>query len=626
MSVPSKKTGMSLYADLLGDSKGASTISSAPVKYNPSDAGNEAQEPPKKKDASLQFQPIKRPQVKGKKPAFGGGSGGVAAAAAAATGGNSSNTTDKQASNSAPSEAISSTSDKAPTGKNLPQHQLSKLEDWVGDEEEDEYYLAQQQRARRERGGKRGRQQKKKRDKEQSRTWDWDDIYDPTLPNKYADYKNSEEEYRDIRDWKNRLYHHQLREQEKKDVRSASTYTAKPKITFGLNFAPPAFDDTPQKPLSLQGNNDGYWPPRPPSESAAPVLDNVTGEDAYARRLRMNGVVETQNAGPISSPPPPPPPLVSDPTIPPPPDTSLPSNPDRAASDIALKKAEAAAKVAAFKAKVEAAKAKSGAAQMSTPSLPPSQIDLNQNLQPQSEQSQLNSQSSPPAPQECTPRSVAHGVVSAAPVRYKLPPPPADLPKEEDVMDVDDLQQQPDEEEERYKARRAAKKNFGANLMKKWGWKGKDHGIGAEGNEGIVSAVQMKIGKGNKGLEMNASGKVATFSGGKRRKTEQGDEEFIIWNVVKFSGMLRGMNVDHEIEHNNLMQDIGDNMVEQYGRVERMFVWRQAMGGNDEVFVKFTTDIGALRAQQACNGQIYAENTIEAQLWPSEKFENGIYA
>lgn len=84
----------------------------------------------------------------------------------------------------------------------------SNIEDWIGDD--DDYYY-QDNKPKHERGGKR----KKKKNKPQERTWDWDDIYDPTMPNNYADYKGSEEQAREIRDWKARLYYHQLKEAKK---------------------------------------------------------------------------------------------------------------------------------------------------------------------------------------------------------------------------------------------------------------------------------------------------------------------------------------------------------------------------------------------------------------------------
>ena len=41
----------------------------------------------------------------------------------------------------------------------------------------------------------------------------WDDIYDPSRPNNYEDYKNSEEKLAEIREWKDRLYAHRMARQ-----------------------------------------------------------------------------------------------------------------------------------------------------------------------------------------------------------------------------------------------------------------------------------------------------------------------------------------------------------------------------------------------------------------------------
>lgn len=39
----------------------------------------------------------------------------------------------------------------------------------------------------------------------------WDDIYDPSRPNNYEDYKNSDEKIAEVREWKDRLYAHRMR-------------------------------------------------------------------------------------------------------------------------------------------------------------------------------------------------------------------------------------------------------------------------------------------------------------------------------------------------------------------------------------------------------------------------------
>jgi len=85
----------------------------------------------------------------------------------------------------------------------------SNFEDWVGGDNDDDIYFDM---PKYERGG---RKNKKKKKGQETRVWDWDDVYDPTLPNNYVDYKGSEEQVREIRDWKARLYHHKLNDRGK---------------------------------------------------------------------------------------------------------------------------------------------------------------------------------------------------------------------------------------------------------------------------------------------------------------------------------------------------------------------------------------------------------------------------
>ena len=50
------------------------------------------------------------------------------------------------------------------------------------------------------------------------------------------------------------------------------------------------------------------------------------------------------------------------------------------------------------------------------------------------------------------------------------------------------------------------------------------------------------------------------------------------------------------------------------------------MGGKNEVFVKFTSQLSALRAVNATDGMTFAGNEVVARFWDSEKFESGEYA
>jgi splicing factor 45 len=54
---------------------------------------------------------------------------------------------------------------------------------------------------------------------------DWDDIYDPTRPNNYEEYRHSDEKIREVREWKDRLYAHRMaRKSSEKDSDSEEEY------------------------------------------------------------------------------------------------------------------------------------------------------------------------------------------------------------------------------------------------------------------------------------------------------------------------------------------------------------------------------------------------------------------
>jgi splicing factor 45 len=88
----------------------------------------------------------------------------------------------------------------------------TSLADWA--DQDDGLYFGEQQR---ERGGRKAR--KKKKNKEPV-AQDWDDLYDPTRPNNYEEYMQSEERIREIRDWKERLYAHRITKRPSSDLSS----------------------------------------------------------------------------------------------------------------------------------------------------------------------------------------------------------------------------------------------------------------------------------------------------------------------------------------------------------------------------------------------------------------------
>ncbi|KAL8874711.1 MAG: hypothetical protein Q9198_006839, partial [Flavoplaca austrocitrina] len=80
----------------------------------------------------------------------------------------------------------------------------STLSDWAAageDEDAGGFHAAE----KRQRGGR-----KKRKKNEVRLVQNWDDIYDPSRPNSYEEYQNSDEKIQEIKDWKDRLYTHRL--------------------------------------------------------------------------------------------------------------------------------------------------------------------------------------------------------------------------------------------------------------------------------------------------------------------------------------------------------------------------------------------------------------------------------
>lgn len=527
--------------------------------------------------------------------------------------------------------------------------QRSNFEDWVGDEEDDYFY-----QDNRPRGG--GSKKKRKKNKggpgQETRTWDWDDIYDPTMPNSYADYKGSEEQFREIRDWKARLYYHMRNDSKKqgqgqgqngkvagsedegekarpmnsifspqprRDAGSADRFTGMFAPPSDISFAPPSFDDDVPLPDQIDEGDDYYPPPssdsrgksdsyEPPMTFAPPSApDDATGEDAYLRRMRMSGTAPEQ-----ASSPPQPPAAATAPT---------PTPPPAANKDVM---AAAMARIAARKAELQQKAAGTAPANPQ----PPTTTEAAAPTPVSQEPAPSDSQPPPPPP---PPEEEPGTTISRAPVRYNAPLEPQAAPATE----------APTTEDTTPKSSRPGQKGFAERLLKKYGWE-KGQGLGASG-EGITTALVGKVDKRKKlpdkeGGGWAGPGNMGKIVGGKRRKVAdgeggeegEGDEGRFgrMSEVVKLSGMLQGLDVKREVEEGNLMQEIGDEFGRNYGNVERVFIWRADFGGegDDSVFVKFTSQLSALRAVQGMDGVTFAGNEVQAGFWDGEAFERGVYA
>lgn len=90
------------------------------------------------------------------------------------------------------------------------------LADWTADPDDNEegafYGLEKRQRG--------GRKKRKKTKGDEHVSQNWDDIYDPSRPNNYEEYKHSEEKILELREWKDKLYAHRIVRMRSSDVDS----------------------------------------------------------------------------------------------------------------------------------------------------------------------------------------------------------------------------------------------------------------------------------------------------------------------------------------------------------------------------------------------------------------------
>jgi len=393
---------------------------------------------------------------------------------------------------------------------------------------------------KRQRGGRKKR--KKNHQEERVVVQNWDDIYDPSRPNNYEDYKRSDEKWAEIRDWKDRLYAHRYaKEKAEQDQEMGSDdnevedrtesrngeycwFNIVTKLTIGAamfapptggySFAPPASFDNDDQAARMTTSSPRPPPPPPPP---ADIDMDETADEAYARRSKMLPMLqenlETAN-------------VLTRPTT---------------------------------------------AEVRGTNEVPP-----------------------PPPPPPSTAPALS---ISRAPVRYSMPTPPASLPKTE--AELQDLLSNPTDkpatledepaasetgEEESPAPRSLApgQKGFAQRLMSKMGWT-KGSGLGASGT-GLVAPLRVQMEKRKKQSNQDGKGgyvgpQTARIIGGKtgadQKKTkkkvrkegdeeeeEEEDEEVVeapaMSEVVVLRGMVDGMDVAKELAEGTLMQEIGE--------------------------------------------------------------------
>jgi splicing factor 45 len=464
----------------------------------------------------------------------------------------------------APQPVTSSPDKEAKSAKSpAPPVQKSTLADWTAEDPLDNFYG----------GGPRaprgGRKKRKKNKDQEVIPQNWDDIYDPTRPNKYEEYKDSDERMNEIMDWRDRLYAHRKGRRSDSAAYPSETESYKergPSLDrmFGagnsrLNancllgkFAPPsALSFAPPASYNESAVESGSYSPDY-------VPDDPTGEDAYMRRMRLSGVATGKSPQKSPQPSPPPPPRIQPPSFVQPTQTPTFVQSTQAPSFVPSQQPQA------FQQPSSSADDTSSSyiPSMQAPSFwqPPQTTT--------SSSSQLPTQplASPPEPQRA-PTYNSGAVISAAPVRYNLPAPPANLPANEEELEAAILQDEDEEmadveeaqEEEAPRSKAPGQKGFAERLMKKYGWS-KGQGLGSEGT-GITTALAVKVekrkkkpdAKGGKFVGPSGMGKIV---GGKKKKGQ--DDGPGMSPVVICRHMLDGMDLDFEMgPEGNIVEEIG---------------------------------------------------------------------
>lgn len=246
-----------------------------------------------------------------------------------------------------------------------------------------------------------------------------------------------------------------------------------------------------------------------------------------------------------------------------------------------------------------------------------------------------SSPGAPPTPPAQAPATQ----ISRAPVRYSLPLPPSELPANDAELEAALSKEETEttEASDAPRSSRPGQKGFAERLMSKYGWT-QGSGLGAHGT-GIVNPLYAKADKRKKKSDAEGGGFATPTATGKilgGRKSKAGEQEAegkfgAMSEVIKLEGMLRGMNLDEELEREEggIMQEIGEECGDKYGKVERVYIASHAGAGMSDtgpaVFVKFVSQLSALRAVNALEGRIFNGNAITARFWTKDNFDSGIY-
>lgn len=595
---PPPKGGLSLYANLL-DPKADSqaTVSGAPVVY---DSGKKDDAAVKKEinqgkqlfhpclllilattlwirslptklkcvslPSALRFQPIRRPQIPQKKPAKPSFPKSIPP---------SSTGPDTSRANGANDSADATAT--PPPGHGAPPTQRSTLADWAATEEDD-YMYSTGATEKRQRGGRKAKKKKQqKQGDNQRQETDWDEIYDPSRPTNVEEYMKSDERIREVQEWKAILYAHRRRRRGSSDSDEDSDGDGRPAMGSGFthehannyNIANKAGPDQFAPPGDYSFAPPPVSPPRVSPAAAATVPDDVTGDDAYARRLALSG---------LGAPPPPPPPPEA-PSAPPPP----PSPPKEAATiSRGPVRYEAPPQLPAQE---QGGDNGDDDMEVDNIALPPTGLGAGQ-------KSTINNQTMPDVDgaggdTSRSNRPGQKGFAKRLMSKYGWTAGSGLGADSSGIINplqvkVEKRRKRPDAEGGGYADP--------ANRARIVG--------------GKTAAAQDPSPSSGSAAAEDSAGKFGPMS-----------------EVIVLQNMLANMPSLQEEVEDGLGQEIGEECGEKYGRVERLHI---DVAGR-QVFIKFTDQVSALRAVNALEGRVFNGNSIVARFWDTERFEKGEY-
>lgn len=389
------------------------------------------------------------------------------------------------------------------------------MADWAA--EEDDYgYVGE----KRQRGG---RKKRKKNHEPHEVPQNWDDIYDPSRPNNYEEYRHSDEKILEVREWKDRLYAHRMRRSSSKDSDSDDYDRPMSRMNYFIQTIALKNDEANHVFLGQFAPPSSFAPPPNLNDVPPPPASgsDLSGEDAFTQRARMSQRETADVEMPDYAQ-----------SIPPPPSEEPPAPPSETTGDEAYKRR------------------------------------LQQTHQPPTGQI-------PPPPSRLDAFQPSSATISRAPVRYTLPPPPADIPASEAELEEVFAKEQPadaqgeeeaEDAEDAPRSLRPGQKGFAERLLSKYGWT-KGSGLGATGS-GIAKPLQVKVEKRKKRPDAEGGGFVTpggrgTIIGGKKKGGEDTGKFGPMSEVIILRGMLDGMDVEAELQSGELMQEIGEECNEK---------------------------------------------------------------